>query len=32
MNENLEAKAELVFEGAKVCDFCTNGGLLGENV
>jgi hypothetical protein len=31
-NENLEAKAELAFEGAGECDLRTNGGWLGENV
>jgi len=31
-NENLEAKAELAFEGAGGCDFRKNGGWLGGNV
>ena len=30
-NENLEAKAELTFEGAGGCDFRKNCGCLGEN-
>jgi len=31
-NENLEAKAELGFQGAGESDFRTNAGWLGENV
>ena len=31
-NENLEAKAELAFEGAGVRDLVLNGGWLGESV